>query len=1137
MAALAFQKMNFNEVLEDLQSRFIINVPVDELSSVERICFQIEQAHWFFEDFIRECHPSLPSLSLKNFSAHFFKQCPLLVNWVEDHEQAFATFMEYKVRVPVCGAIILNDNLDKVFTVIIPLYESPTHLGTFRQVLLVRGWKSGSGWGFPKGKINKEEPEAECAVREVCEETGFDIRSRLNPNEHVERTMKEQRIRLYIIRGVPEDTVFETQTRKEIGVSFDFWSGGLRMNSNERNPQDIRWFLLKDLPGYTTSANTFTGANKFYMVTAFVASLKKWIHRFKKAKKISNKDATNPSNILKSNYLNIYNGGGGNKSQSECESDGAVSDGNLVNNQDKEDWGVNTLNQAADMLKALIGVGKGTSSSSSDLPSAPSSENIAPSSSATALFLQNQEYAAQQQQQQFQQQQQQQYFQQQYHHQLQQSQQFMHGTPVPPPVQIPFPNNQSVMFQPQASFFQSGMQSNVPLQGIITTPDGINTHAMIQILPISSNASSNNQQQQQHFANRKNSIPSAADLATFQRESLLDLLKTGGGAAAPPASAAPINNARKASIRLDLKDVPAPPSVKPQTELMSDEIRASYGGGGGGPSAKFTNSAGSSAAMFPQDVKSTSQQHALLHILTKAAGDVTSPNAGGPLSAGSQPTPTVSSSYTQTAASTRAPVEFDVPQVTSPVESAPHQQQRRNSRPLSTLPPPPQSAPLSAPASSSMNHMYNLLVQGTPSQTAQASLPPQTAPVSHHPHQLPNPPTDFIEAVVKKTASLRKSPSVHERTQFGTDEEEDENDDEDVQDFASLTLQHHHHHHAHPQQQPQHRPPSSQTSSQSSQRGGPKKLPHQNTRTTDPERTTRKPKSHQQHVETVRDPWESLTTEGQNRIKTQQPTFAPTAIQKRGVAVSPVQSQPPSRPTSAMVPPSVVSNASSSGPALMGQNLLDLLKGGPNGIKAGSVKPPLQPQPAGVKSSPQQPAPASRQQPHPHQSQQLQQQQIFTQSAPRQQPQPLPVHPVVNSATPQQRQQPSLMDILNIGGGASSNYPTIQQQLEPVTAPQQAFGFGNASTDNSFIGMNGGGDGGGGGGPMQHNFGGSPNFGGLTGGMGGGGGGGLGQGFFSMKQNATAGIGGQQQQQATGDSSDALRSILGIANSHGSGKK
>src|SRR5579863_1641204 len=39
--------------------------------------------------------------------------------------------------------------------------------GCMVQVVLVKGWKSSSGWGFPKGKINQNEPPHECAAREV----------------------------------------------------------------------------------------------------------------------------------------------------------------------------------------------------------------------------------------------------------------------------------------------------------------------------------------------------------------------------------------------------------------------------------------------------------------------------------------------------------------------------------------------------------------------------------------------------------------------------------------------------------------------------------------------------------------------------------------------------------------------------------------------------------------------------------------------------------------------------------------------------------------------------------------------------------------------------------------------------------
>lgn len=59
-------------------SRFIVNLPQEELDSIERICFQIEQAHWFYEDFIRPQASHLPSYSLRKFSELVFKTNPLL---------------------------------------------------------------------------------------------------------------------------------------------------------------------------------------------------------------------------------------------------------------------------------------------------------------------------------------------------------------------------------------------------------------------------------------------------------------------------------------------------------------------------------------------------------------------------------------------------------------------------------------------------------------------------------------------------------------------------------------------------------------------------------------------------------------------------------------------------------------------------------------------------------------------------------------------------------------------------------------------------------------------------------------------------------------------------------------------------
>ncbi|KHO00850.1 mRNA decapping protein 2, Box A [Metarhizium album ARSEF 1941] len=252
---MAAPQMQLEDWLDDLCVRFIINLPQEDLSSVARICFQVEEAQWFYEDFIRPLDPTLPSMSLRTFCLRIFQHCPLLASFsVENHTKAFEEFLQYKTRVPVRGAIMLNHAMDSV--------------------LLVKGWKKGANWSFPRGKINKDEDDLDCAVREVYEETGLDLRAAgLVPTEkkpkYIEISMREQQLRLYVFRDIPMDTKFQPRTRKEISK--------------------IQWYKLSELPAFRkkgtqnqTHAADGPSVNKFYMVAPFLVPLKKWIHSQKK---------------------------------------------------------------------------------------------------------------------------------------------------------------------------------------------------------------------------------------------------------------------------------------------------------------------------------------------------------------------------------------------------------------------------------------------------------------------------------------------------------------------------------------------------------------------------------------------------------------------------------------------------------------------------------------------------------------------------------------------------------------------------------------------------------------------------------------------------------------------------------------
>ncbi|XP_064459346.1 m7GpppN-mRNA hydrolase-like [Ornithodoros turicata] len=149
------------------------------------------------------------------------------------------------MAVPTHGAILLDDTLE--------------------YVLLVQGYWARASWGFPKGKVNEgEEPHA-CAVREVLEETGYDISSMLRREDFIELKVLDQLVRLYLIVGVPRDTKFQARTRREI--------------------KSIEWFAIADLPSHkrdqAPKATLGLSPNAFFMVMPFVKPLRKWIFNSK----------------------------------------------------------------------------------------------------------------------------------------------------------------------------------------------------------------------------------------------------------------------------------------------------------------------------------------------------------------------------------------------------------------------------------------------------------------------------------------------------------------------------------------------------------------------------------------------------------------------------------------------------------------------------------------------------------------------------------------------------------------------------------------------------------------------------------------------------------------------------------------
>lgn len=255
---------NLSIVLDDLCMRFLVNLPAVEYESFERLFFAIESAHWFYEDFYRAYDPSLPRLPLKHFAAKIFGHTALLEHHKKDVDRLTSQFQAYKQEIPTCGAAMLNPAMDKV--------------------LMVRSWGSNARWGFPKGKLSKDETELDCAIREVFEETGFDITPLVSCDTFYVDTLSSGRCsRIFVVTDVPEDSVFQTRTRKEIS--------------------DIKWVPLSALPETPKAAKTqqriplmSTGPNRVvreqnimfsqYGSAPYTKKIRSWVEKQKQTERI-----------------------------------------------------------------------------------------------------------------------------------------------------------------------------------------------------------------------------------------------------------------------------------------------------------------------------------------------------------------------------------------------------------------------------------------------------------------------------------------------------------------------------------------------------------------------------------------------------------------------------------------------------------------------------------------------------------------------------------------------------------------------------------------------------------------------------------------------------------------------------------
>ena len=214
-----YSSYTYQDALDDVHTRFVLNLPESELLSADRMFVQLEQAWWFYEDFICDTHPdlNLPRYThLKPFAKELFIYSEVLPD-VSQFKAMWQEYSEYKRKISNYGCILLSSDYQRM--VLCQVYN-------------------GRSYTLPSGKINQGEEGVDAAARETYEETGFDPscktgltkewkisephkitwKTEFSPKDKLvyQEDDNGKRRTCYVVSNVPEDFPFAPVCRKEV---------------------------------------------------------------------------------------------------------------------------------------------------------------------------------------------------------------------------------------------------------------------------------------------------------------------------------------------------------------------------------------------------------------------------------------------------------------------------------------------------------------------------------------------------------------------------------------------------------------------------------------------------------------------------------------------------------------------------------------------------------------------------------------------------------------------------------------------------------------------------------------------------------------------------------------------------------
>lgn len=186
----------FKKAMDELEVSFLINNRVEDLQDPSFLCNQLQLAHYRYIDYWRVINPELPELpDLEDFMRELFAHSSVFAG--NDPEELVKYYKKLRSKIPVCGCIILNHDLNKI--------------------VLCRDLNTRT-WMLPAGKIDEGESLHKCAVRETYEESGFDAAELINPNQYLQAKVGTKMIYMFVITNVSESFKFSPKCKGEIDL-------------------------------------------------------------------------------------------------------------------------------------------------------------------------------------------------------------------------------------------------------------------------------------------------------------------------------------------------------------------------------------------------------------------------------------------------------------------------------------------------------------------------------------------------------------------------------------------------------------------------------------------------------------------------------------------------------------------------------------------------------------------------------------------------------------------------------------------------------------------------------------------------------------------------------------------------------